>query len=114
MARDLPRPRNLLRGPRLQPARLWLPAPPLPPVEPCMKNPFAMRTRRHSDRNILRHKPVANALAIVVLFAFLILSGCRAGAPPLNFPPGAMVLNLASISDVPTLDPAAGYDVESW
>jgi ABC-type transport system substrate-binding protein len=79
-----------------------------------MKNPFAMRTRRHTDRNILRHKPVANALAVIVLSAFLILSGCRAATPPINFPPGAMVLNLASISDVPTLDPAAGYDVESW
>src|SRR6202521_5561153 len=54
---------------------------------------------------------IASALAML---AALALPGCRSGAPPLHFPPGAMVLKLASISDVPTLDPAAGYDVDSW
>jgi ABC-type transport system substrate-binding protein len=53
------------------------------------------------------------ALACVI-GAVIGLPGCRSGAPPLRFPPGAMVLKLASISDVPTLDPAAGYDVDSW
>ncbi len=53
----------------------------------------------------------ATAFALVAL---LPLPGCHAGAPPLGFPPGAMVLNLAAISDIPTLDPAAGYDVDSW
>ncbi|MFZ0889071.1 MAG: ABC transporter substrate-binding protein [Candidatus Binataceae bacterium] len=42
------------------------------------------------------------------------LAGCQGGAPPLAFPPGAAVLRLASVDDVPTLDPAAGYDTASW
>ncbi|MBF6560393.1 MAG: ABC transporter substrate-binding protein [Candidatus Binataceae bacterium] len=46
--------------------------------------------------------------------ALAAFAGCRAGAPPLHFPPGAMVLHLATLDDVPTLDPAAGYDVASW
>ncbi|HEY2524351.1 MAG TPA: ABC transporter substrate-binding protein, partial [Candidatus Binataceae bacterium] len=45
-------------------------------------------------------------------------AGCRrggAGAPaPRVFPPGAQVLHLAVQDDVPTLDPAAGYDTASW
>ena len=61
-------------------------------------------------RASLRHRVVG----LVLTLAAIALPSCRSGAPPLNFPPGAMVLNLASISDVPTLDPAAGYDVESW
>jgi len=45
-------------------------------------------------------------------------AGCRRGeagalAPPV-FPPGAQVLHLAVQDDVPTLDPAAGYDTASW
>jgi ABC-type transport system substrate-binding protein len=42
--------------------------------------------------------------------------GCRgAGAPAMpGFPPGAQVLHLAVQDDVPTLDPAAGYDTASW
>lgn len=60
-------------------------------------------------------RPARWLRAIACLAATLVvLAGCRAGAPPLKFPPGAMVLRLAAISDVPTLDPAAGYDVESW
>jgi ABC-type transport system substrate-binding protein len=51
-------------------------------------------------------------ICIVVLG--LVLAGCRAGAPPLDFPPGAQVLHLAATDDVPTLDPAAGYDTASW
>src|SRR5438067_4813240 len=39
--------------------------------------------------------------------------GARAAAPP-GFPPGAQVLHLAVQDDVPTLDPAAGYDTASW
>ena len=31
-----------------------------------------------------------------------------------GFPPGAQVLHLAVQDDVPTLDPAAGYDTASW
>jgi peptide/nickel transport system substrate-binding protein len=44
-------------------------------------------------------------------------AGCRggAGAPPMPaFAPGAQVLHLAVQDDVPTLDPAAGYDTASW
>jgi ABC-type transport system substrate-binding protein len=43
-------------------------------------------------------------------------AGCRtAGAPAMpRFAPGAQVLHLAVQDDVPTLDPAAGYDTASW
>src|SRR5580704_11307936 len=58
---------------------------------------------------IYHRLPLALALA-----ALLTLPGCHTGAPAPIFPPGASVLNLASISDVPTLDPAAGYDTASW
>ncbi|HEX4209643.1 MAG TPA: ABC transporter substrate-binding protein [Candidatus Binataceae bacterium] len=44
----------------------------------------------------------------------LVLGACHAGAPPFDFPPGAQVLHLAAADDVPTLDPAAGYDTASW
>jgi oligopeptide transport system substrate-binding protein len=50
---------------------------------------------------------------LIVLVA-LVSSGCRTGAPQLAFPPGAMVLHLATRDDVPTLDPVAGYDTASW
>ncbi len=53
------------------------------------------------------------SLALALALA-LTLPGCHTAAPAPTFPPGASVLNLASISDVPTLDPAAGYDVDSW
>ncbi|HMD05447.1 MAG TPA: ABC transporter substrate-binding protein, partial [Candidatus Binatus sp.] len=51
---------------------------------------------------------------IPILVALGLLSGCGGGPPPLNLPPDAMVLRLAEIDDVPTLDPAAGYDTASW
>jgi len=51
-------------------------------------------------------------MSVIALSSLLL--GCRAGAPPLNFPRGAQVLNLAATDDVPTLDPAAGYDTASW
>jgi len=59
-------------------------------------------------------KPVVSVVGVVAMLLFFALPGCRSGAPPLQFPPGAMVLKLAAISDIPTLDPAVGYDVESW
>lgn len=46
--------------------------------------------------------------------ALLALGGCRGRGPELKLPPGAAVLRLASEDDVPTLDPAAGYDTASW
>jgi ABC-type transport system substrate-binding protein len=50
---------------------------------------------------------LASALALVCL-------GCRAHQPARLFPPDAAVLRLALADDVPTLDPAAGYDTASW
>ena len=41
--------------------------------------------------------------------------GCRTGGGRLrNFRPRAKVLRLADADDIPTLDPAAGYDTVSW
>ncbi len=53
-------------------------------------------------------------LASTILSTAVFAAGCHSGAPPLHFPPGAMVLHLAVLDDVPTLDPAAGYDTASW
>jgi ABC-type transport system substrate-binding protein len=50
------------------------------------------------------------AIAAIILFA----AGCRPAVDNFGFPPDAMVLRLASNDDVPTLDPAAGYDTASW
>ncbi len=75
-----------------------------------MAAPSAIPTFR---RRRVRARPRALRAAIA-LAATLILSGCRAGTPPPAFPPGAQVLHLAALDDVPTLDPAAGYDVDSW
>jgi len=47
------------------------------------------------------------------LIAALVEGGCKSEAP-LNLPPGAKVLWLAAADDVPTLDPAIGYDTASW
>jgi oligopeptide transport system substrate-binding protein len=51
---------------------------------------------------------------LIAAFFSLISTGCHAGAPPLEFPPGAQVLHLADRDDIPTLDPAIGYDTASW
>ncbi len=51
---------------------------------------------------------------IIPAFIAIALAGCGGGPPPLNLPPHAMVLRLADADDVPTLDPAAGYDTVSW
>lgn len=52
--------------------------------------------------------------ALAALALVLALSACRAGSPAPIFPPGAQVFHLAGLDDIPTLDPAAGYDVDSW
>jgi oligopeptide transport system substrate-binding protein len=52
-------------------------------------------------------KIAAIALAIA-------LTGCQSAADNYGFPPGAMLLRFAGNDDVPTLDPAAGYDTASW
>jgi oligopeptide transport system substrate-binding protein len=49
-----------------------------------------------------------------ILAIWLLLIGCRTPAPQLALPPGAQILHLATLDDVPTLDPAAGYDTASW
>jgi oligopeptide transport system substrate-binding protein len=51
--------------------------------------------------------------ALLLAIAGCIVAGCKTG-PPLNLPPGAAVLRLAAADDVPTLDPALGYDTASW
>jgi oligopeptide transport system substrate-binding protein len=53
-------------------------------------------------------------MALLIAIAAL-LAGCGGGDEGLDgFPRGAQVLHLASTDDVPTLDPAAGYDTASW
>ncbi|MGO9264383.1 MAG: ABC transporter substrate-binding protein [Candidatus Binataceae bacterium] len=53
----------------------------------------------------------ARLLLVALLSLFI---GCRGQAPQLNLPPDAKVLHLATLDDIPTLDPAAGYDTASW
>ncbi|MGC1341259.1 MAG: ABC transporter substrate-binding protein, partial [Candidatus Binataceae bacterium] len=53
------------------------------------------------------------ALVGIALVA-VALCGCRANRGASEFPPHAMVLRLADADDIPTLDPAAGYDTLSW
>ncbi|MGO9603751.1 MAG: ABC transporter substrate-binding protein [Candidatus Binataceae bacterium] len=55
-------------------------------------------------------RSAASAIALAVFT----LTGCGDGGDRLNLPPGAAVLRIADADDVPTLDPAAGYDTESW
>jgi len=57
-------------------------------------------------------KPALHMMLAVIVM--IVLTGCQSGAPPLDFPPGASVLHLAGRDDIPTLDPAAGYDTASW
>jgi ABC-type transport system substrate-binding protein len=52
-------------------------------------------------------------LPLLAIFVALLAGGCKSG-PPLSLPPGAEVLWLAAADDVPTLDPAIGYDTASW
>ncbi|MGH7907320.1 MAG: ABC transporter substrate-binding protein, partial [Candidatus Binataceae bacterium] len=56
---------------------------------------------------------VIRAVAAAIAAA-IFLTGCPSAGPPLKLPPGATVLRLAEVSDVPTLDPAEGYDTVSW
>lgn len=55
------------------------------------------------------------AMPFVVLLALLTIGvGCGPRGTELNLPAGAKILHLAALDDVPTLDPAAGYDTVSW
>ena len=49
-----------------------------------------------------------------VVIVVLAVAGCRDNVRDLDFPPKAQVLQLAELDDIPTLDPAAGYDTTSW
>ncbi|HVN88492.1 MAG TPA: ABC transporter substrate-binding protein [Candidatus Binataceae bacterium] len=55
--------------------------------------------------------PFGAALAILALSE---LTGCRGDSDGLDLPKTAKVLHLASVADVPSLDPAVGYDTSSW
>jgi peptide/nickel transport system substrate-binding protein/oligopeptide transport system substrate-binding protein len=50
----------------------------------------------------------------IMMMTLVVVAGCRPSIDNFGFPPGAMVLRLASNDDVPTLDPAVGYDTASW
>ncbi len=54
------------------------------------------------------------ALACAAIFLAGLAAGCGGGEDNFGLPPNAMVLRLASQDDVPTLDPAQGYDTASW
>lgn len=59
----------------------------------------------------------AAAVGVLLLIAAAIMpavSGCNRGGDGLGLPKGASVLRLAAIDDIPTLDPAIGYDTLSW
>jgi oligopeptide transport system substrate-binding protein len=58
-----------------------------------------------------RLAPARGLIAAVVAVAFAAVTGCRRDPAPLA-PPG--VLRLAGDNEVPTLDPALGYDTSSW
>ncbi len=56
-----------------------------------------------------------NAAVLVLAFtAVMMLSRCAREKQGSGLPASAMVLRLADADDVPTLDPAAGYDTLSW
>ena len=51
--------------------------------------------------------------ALIIMIA-VAMAGCQSQDDNFGFQPNAMVLKSASNDDVPTLDPAAGYDEASW
>ena len=73
-------------------------------------------SRKRSSRGALRALAAAALWLAAASGAAVGGAGCRgAGAPAIpDLPPGAQVLHLAVQDDVPTLDPAAGYDTASW
>lgn len=52
--------------------------------------------------------------ALLMILVAIFVVGCRSSGESLKLARGAKVLHLASLDDVPTLDPAAGYDTASW
>jgi oligopeptide transport system substrate-binding protein len=61
-----------------------------------------------------RRRNHAALRAIFITVSLGVLAGCHPSVNNFGFPPGAMVLRLAGNDDVPSLDPAAGYDTASW
>lgn len=53
-------------------------------------------------------------ILISIVSLLLLGAGCDRESPELNLPRGAKILRLAALDDVPTLDPADGYDTVSW
>ncbi len=53
-------------------------------------------------------------LLAIIVATMVVLTGCQSHRDNFGFPPGAKVLRLASNDDIPSLDPAAGYDTASW
>jgi ABC-type transport system substrate-binding protein len=51
---------------------------------------------------------------LTVVATLALVAGCQRASDDFGFPPNAMVLRTSSPDDVPTLDPAAGYDTASW
>jgi ABC-type transport system substrate-binding protein len=72
-----------------------------------------MRERRNSWHWL---QPVGLTVLRVALIsmALVVIAGCQPSTDNFGFPPGATVLRLANNDDVPSLDPAAGYDTASW
>ena len=56
----------------------------------------------------------AQMIAMLALGAAIVMAGCRDEARDQHLSVGAKVLRLAATEDVPTLDPAVGYDTASW
>lgn len=54
------------------------------------------------------------ALACAAVFFAAAAAGCGGDRDNFGLPPSATVLRLSSVDDVPTLDPAQGYDTASW
>ncbi len=72
--------------------------------------------RKSRSRAVQVTAPALRAAAALLAAALVtvLCAGCRVGAPTVNFAPGASVLRIAEADDIPTLDPAAGYDTVSW
>jgi oligopeptide transport system substrate-binding protein len=51
--------------------------------------------------------------AILTIAAIACATGCDRSKTR-EFPPSAKILHLATLDDIPTLDPAVGYDTASW
>ncbi len=63
---------------------------------------------------MMRALPGTRWIALTASLLAMLLAGCGDGGDAIKLPPGASVLHIADVDDVPTLDPAAGYDTESW